>query len=644
MSQSAIEGQLQVSGGVGQALLAMLDTMASRVLGQQPVDSKGNPTGQVMYLQTPTGQPIDPQQYANPWTPAGGDTMAAITGKYLAPNAPASSTSSSSSSGAASTPPAPQLNSQLQASIEAAFQTSLLVDELYEVTGDGTLQGYPTSRSLSFAYGSIIKGMQPLPAPPPSAQVEQAVQAALLKLYTYDSKGNMIGQTPEYQAYLANQMAWAQAKANYATDQAYAMADPILGSAWPETSAVDQTAVDQAYDTWMAQGAADIEQALATVSSVGLDVQAAMVTQARQLFDAWNLGIAGLPSETAYSMITPTNWYDSTDESVGFEKLTVSSNDWSEQSATASNSYASNWYNGQSSSTSGEGGAMFMGFMIGGGASHSDSSDAQGASGGSGSVTTFDDQTTNVTITFEWGLCRIERPWLVSDLFHMSGWYLVNAKKNSISDGTIAGQVKNQQQLMPMIPTAFLVVRNVTIKAENWGQAGIALAQASRQEQSSDQSSSNSETVSAGYLFIGGSVSHSDAQDSGQGSSGAQSSGSFSFSGGSAGGTLTIHGSQILGWVGEIVPACPSIDDPGLASSSGSGQSGSSASGQSASGQSGSGQSGGSGSGQSSGDPGQSGDDSSADPGPAPSGPTTLPGVPAGGSTPPVQVPSAPSS
>jgi hypothetical protein len=577
--------------------------------------------------------------------------MASITGKYLAPNAPASTTSSSS--GAASTPPPPQLNSQLQASIEAAFQTSLLVDELYEVTGDGTLQGYPTSRSLSFAYGSIIKGMQPLPAPPPSAQVEQAVQAALQKLYTYDSKGNMTGQTPEYQAYLANQMAWAQAKATYATDQAYAMADPILGSAWPETSAVDQTAVDQAYDTWMAQGAADIEQALATVSSVGLDVQAAMVTQARQLFDAWNLGIAGLPSETAYSMITPTNWYDSTDESIGFEKLSVSSNDWSEQSATASNSYASNWYNGQSSSTSGEGGAMFMGFTIGGGASHSDSSSAQGAGGGTGSVTTFDDQTTNVTITFEWGLCRIERPWLVSDLFHMSGWYLVNARKNSISDGTIAGQVKDQQQLMPMIPTAFLIVRNVTIKAENWGQLGITLAQASRQEQSSGQSSSNSETVSAGYLFIGGSVSHSDAQDSGQGSSGAQSSGSFSFSGGSAGGTLTIHGSQILGWVGEIVPACPTMDDPGLPKdNSGSGQSSGSSSGQSGSGsgQSGSGQSGSgqSGSGQSDGGSGQPADGaSSADGTPAstPSGPAPLPGVPTvGGSTPPVQVPAAPSS
>jgi hypothetical protein len=619
MSQTAIEGQLQVSGGVGQALLAMLDTLAGRVLGQQPVDSKGNPTGQVLYMQMSTGLPIDPTTYANPWTPAGGDTMASITGKFQAPNASSGTTSAASGASGGTASSAPQLNSQLQASIEAAFQTSLLVDELYEVTGNGALQPYPTSRSLSFAYGSIIKGMQPLPAPPPSAQVEQAVQAALQELYTYDSNGNMIGQTPKYQAYLANQMAWAQAKANYATDQAYAMADPVLGSAWPQTSAVDQTAVDQAYETWMAQGAADIEQALATVSSVGIDTQAAMVTQARQLFDAWNLGIAGVPSEVNYSMIIPTNWYDSTDESLGFEKLTASSNAWLEQSANQSSSFANNWYNGQSSSVGGSGGAMFMGIVIGGGASHSEGSSAQSGGSGSSSVQTFNDETTNVTISFEWGLCRIERPWLVSDLFHMGGWYLVNAKQDSISDGTIADQVSNQQQLMPMIPTAFLVVRNVSIQAENWGQAGIALAEASRQQQSSAQSGADSQSVSAGYLFIGGQVSHSESQDSGQGSSAAHSAGSFSFSGGSAGGTLTIYGSQILGWVGEIVPASPPMDDPGLDnSSSGSGQS-SSSSGQS-----------GSGSSPATGTPGNSPAAGSTTPGQAPSGPAAVPGVPAG--------------
>jgi hypothetical protein len=597
----------------------MLDTLAGRVLGQQPVDSKGNPTGQVLYMQMSTGLPIDPTTYANPWTPAGGDTMASITGKYQAPSASSTTTPAASGASGGTASSAPQLNSQLQASIEAAFQTSLLVDELYEVTGNGVLQPYPTSRSLSFAYGSIISGMQPLPAPPPSAQVEQAVQAALQKLYTYDSNGNMVGQTPGYQAYLANQMAWAQAKANYATDQAYAMADPILGSAWPQTSAVDQTAVDQAYETWMAQGAADIEQALATVSSVGIDTQAAMVTQARQLFDAWNLGIAGLPSEVNYSMIIPTNWYDSTDDSMGFEKLTATSSAWLAQSANQSSSFANNWYNGQSSSVSGSGGAMFMGIVIGGGASHSEGSSAQGGAAGSSSVQTFDDETTNVTISFEWGLCRIERPWLVSDLFHMGGWYLVNAKQNSISDGTIAGQVSNQQQLMPLIPTACLVVRNVSIQAENWGQAGTALAQANRQQQSSAQSSADSQSVSAGYLFVGGQVSHSESQDSGQGSSGAQSAGSFSFSGGSAGGTLTIQGSQILGWVGEIVPASPPMDDPGLdKSSTSAGQSGS-------------------GSSSAAGTPAGSPAAGSAAPGQAPSGPTAIPGFPAGsGSAPTV--------
>jgi hypothetical protein len=567
MSQTDIQGQLQVSGGVGQALMNMLDLLAGRVLGQQPVDSTGKPTGQVLYMQMQTGVGIDPTEYANPWSPAGGDTMASITGKYVVAAPPPAA---GASAGGTTAPPPPALNQQLQASIEAAFRTSLLVDTLFEVTGSGVLTTYPTSRSLSFAYGSIVKGMQPQPAPPPSAAVQAAVHAALLKLYLYDAKGNMTGQTPEYQAYLSNQMTWAQAKSTYATDQAYALADPILGSVWPETSSVDQTAVDQAYDNWMAQGAADIEQALATVSSVGLDVQAEMVTQARQLFDAWDLGIAGVPSEVNYSMISPATWYDSTDENIGFEKLTATSSAYEASSSTRSNSFSSNWYNGQSESIGGSANASFLGISVGGGASHTSASDAQAAGGAQSTVTTMQDNTTNVKITFEWGLCLIQRPWLVSDLFHVDGWYLVNAKKNSISDGTIQGQISNTNQLMPMIPTAFLVVRNVVIEAENWGSAAESLSQASSQEQSSNQSSSNSQSVSAGFLFAGGSVTHSSSQESGQGSAGAQSGVQHSFSGSSAGGTLSILGSQILGWVGEIVPACPPTDDPGLAAATSS--------------------------------------------------------------------------
>jgi hypothetical protein len=49
-------------------------------------------------------------------------------------------------------------------------------------------------------------------------------------------------------------------------------------------------------------------------------------------------------------------------------------------------------------------------------------------------------------------VATIERPWLLGDLFNIEGWYLVGQKKNSISDGTIPGQVGDHTKLLPMIP------------------------------------------------------------------------------------------------------------------------------------------------------------------------------------------------
>ncbi len=561
MSGAAIEKQLGVSGGVAQALLTMLNSISGRVLAQQPVDSHGNPTGQVVYLQLPTGLPIDPREYENAWSPSGGDTLATIRNNHPSSTpAPAATSTEPGSTGSA---PTTQANPELEASLETAENTSSLVNELFQVSNTGQLKVYPTSRKLSFEYESIIKGMQPQPAPPVSPQVQQAVKAAMEKLYTYEN-GNITGQTPAYQAYLANQMAYAQAKSAYATEHAEAMANPVLGNAWPETSAVAQTAVTQAYDNWMAQGAPEIEEALATVTSVGVDVQAEMVSQARQLLEAWQLGLSGVASSVPLSKIRPVTWYDSTDTSIGFSHLKVSSNEWLTEGSHATDSFAANWYQGQSSSTGGSAGGMVLGITFGASGSHEQASNSEGAGTASSALTTFNDETTGVSIAFEWALCTIERPWLMSDLFHLSKWYLVGNEKDSISDGTIAGQVGNERQLMPMIPTAFVVVRNVEITAENWGQAGVAFEHAATQQQGSAESSANSVSGSVGFLCIGGSAAHSDAQDSGQGSVGAQGASGFSYHGTAASGTLSIHGTQLIGWIGEIVPASPPESDPSL--------------------------------------------------------------------------------
>lgn len=563
----SVQVQLQADSGLGLALLNVLDQIVAHVLTQQPVDSQGNQIATTVYLQYQTGVGIDPRQYTDPWTPIGGSSLQSVlqSGQQAPQPAGTAVPTTPSSSGSGGTPP---VNTALQASLLAAWETSMLLDQMFLVDNQGQLQIYQSgSRSLAFAYGEIIKGMQPANPAQPSAQVQAAVQAAQKVIWQTDSQGNITGPTVLYQNYLTNQMAYAQAKSNLAAAQAEAMTDPALGQVWPQMAATYQTAVDQAYNTWISEGAQQVEQALATIESEGQDVVDAMVADARKLFDAWSLaGLSGVPSETQYSMVSPITWYDPTDDSIGFSKLTVTSESAARDAAQSSNSFAANWYKGQSSSTGGSVGVDFFGISLGAGGGGSSGSSSGGSTSSGQTVTVGSDQTSEVTITLEWLLCQAQRPWLVSDLFHVAGWYMVNQRKNSISDGTIKGQIGNQTQLLPMIPTSFLVVRNVTISASNWGEAGAALQAASSAAQGSSQASSSNFGGSVGFFGIGASAAHSEAQQSGQIS--AESSGelSFTWSGTAQQGTLTINGGQILGWIGAIVPACPPVDDPTLPS------------------------------------------------------------------------------
>jgi hypothetical protein len=116
-----------------------------------------------------------------------------------------------------------------------------------------------------------------------------------------------------------------------------------------------------------------------------------------------------------------------------------------------------------------------------------------------------------------------------------------------------------------MIPKAFLIMRNVSITADDWGQAGSAFENAQNSAAGSGESSSNSFGASVSYFCVDASVQHSDQQASGAfGASGSANSG-WSFEKHGNGGTLKCMGSQIIGWVGEIQPPSPMMDDPGLA-------------------------------------------------------------------------------
>jgi hypothetical protein len=543
----------------GAAVLSIFDQLIERIKQRTPVRTDGKPINSMVYSQLVLGMPIWKDDYFRPWSPAGGSSL--MQEFSAAPVAPPA--------GAAPAPgatPAP-LDPKFLRAMQAAFKTSLLCRTMLQVTKDGGYKEYPTGRHLDFAYDSIVNSMQPAKPGEIAADVKARVAEAQKVLYIEDADGNL-SNTPLYNRYLNNAQALANATSNFAAGFALAQRDPVKFDVWPVQSASLQLAVNTARNNLSSQGANKVEAAMDIIASVGRSMQANMIKKAKEKFAAWNLGLSGsVPSDMPYSLVLPTNWCDG-DDHQGWETLIVDEGEiqhWS--SSNASSASANSWQN-HAQSTGGSGGVMF-GFAAFGGSHGSSSSNSSFQDTNSSSFQSqFKNTAKGLHIELEFGLCKIERPWLVSDIFYVKDWYSVGNKKNSISDGTIDGQADSMEKLLPMIPQQFLVVRNVTITASEWGSDGEMLENyygtTSGSTEAQASSTAGSGGVCLGFVSFGGSASHSSSDASGQTSSFNSRSGSSHFGTTWVNQTLKIPGAQIVAFLSSIVPACPGVDDPEL--------------------------------------------------------------------------------
>ena len=460
------QSQLEKAGGITAALLDTLDQLVDRVLGQQTVDKSGKPLRQVAYMHMPNGLPIDPRQYANPWTPAGGATLHRMAKDGTLPKVdpappPAPVAGAGTPPATPVAPPKPGQDAQLMASMQAALNTAWLFDEMPMVTGDGTYRPYPSTRKLSSAYEGLVHSVQAVPPPPQTPEVVKALEEAEKVLYLHDADGAITGPTLKFQNWLKFSQAYADAKAGFAREASIAMTDPVFGAAWPATAASLQQKVDNAYAIWRSSGADDVEKALDLMNSEGGSAAAHFVSQARELLDRWDLSLAGVVAvKTPYTQVTPLGWYDHTNHDIGFARITASSSSYHSKGGAQSSSFANSWYKGSTDSTQASASASILGISVGGsgGASSSETS-SEGHQGGQSS-SSHADQSTEATIECEYGVIKIERPWCLTELLHIGGWYVPGQKAGCVSDGTIAGQEGDEHKLLPMLTTQALVIRH----------------------------------------------------------------------------------------------------------------------------------------------------------------------------------------
>ena len=548
----------------GKAVLTILDTLIDNIKSSVPQRSDGKDlyTG-VVYSQLTLGELVDPDDYKRAWSPMKGSSVQdSVKAQGGTPGAPAVAAGEPTPGAPAASEPDPKY----KRAIDAAFKTSQLVDRLLMVTEDETMREYPGGgRKISFAYESIINGMQAPPAPPMPPELEKQLEAARKVLYEADDDGDLLLKSKLFKRYEKNAMAYAKAKKDFAEAQAEALADPAKADTWPQTAAFYQRQVDEAWDTWKSEGADKVEKALDIIQSIGVNLQDRMIAKSRKIFDAWNLQLAGVPVATPYSYISPSSWAEPDGDDDGWQSLKFTSTHYSNHTGKNSHYFQQGSSHSDSSSTSGGGGFSFFGFgASGGGGKTSTHESSQGSQGGE-TTTFFRNDAKDLTIELEYGLCDVNRPWFLGDLFYMKNWYMVNNKKNAISNGTVQGQ---NDTLLPMIPMRFLVVRNLRISSKNWGEDGATL----RKYFGSAESGSSSSTVEGGGglsfgfgpFSLNASAKHSNSQADSHSSANSSSSERGDYEAHFVGDTLEIKGAQIMAWLSTVVPACAPEDDPGL--------------------------------------------------------------------------------
>jgi hypothetical protein len=556
----------------GAAVQAIFSSLIDRIKSSRPIDTNKKPTELgFVYSGLVLGMMVDPRDYADPWSPAGGSSMQDAIAKGAAPaKAPAAPPAAAAGAAPAAADAAPaQPDKHYLRAMDAAFKTAMLVDRMIMVTTDNSYLEYPSPRRLSNAYESIVKGMQPAPPPPMAPDVAARLEAARKILYVPDDDGDLIIKSKLYKAYEKNAKAYAQAVSDYAAAEADASADPVKAQVWPVTSKALREVVDDAWDTLKGEGADKIEAAINEIESIGVSIEEAMVAKARKSFDLWNLGLAGsVPDDVPYAYCSPTAWSDPDDDSDGWTTITVTRNSsgrYVDKERGASDTYKKDT---SSSHTSGSAGGSFMGFGASAGyhtgSAHEDDTSTTKRT----ALDVFKNTATNLTISLEYGIVDIIRPWLLGDLFYMKNWYMIGQKKHLISDGTVAGQALNEDSLLPMIAMQFLVVRNVKISTRQWGSDGHTMQSLFGDGGGAWDQSSSGFSASASYGFgpfsCKASVSHDEAKE------GVNRYGNFSNTDRQDseahfdGETLEIKGAQIVAWLSTIVPATPPLDDPML--------------------------------------------------------------------------------
>jgi hypothetical protein len=358
----------------------------------------------------------------------------------------------------------------------------------------------PAADTLSTRYTNIVNGANGTKSEIPEQRMAyDEAYNFLTTVQKIKGLGNKevisIVPTDIAQTYDDNQTAYVTAVAAYRNAfNAYDLTKVADQRAWNGAAPPLQMLVDKAWQTWNRQGKAQVEEAQNVLASSINDAVASAIATAQQDVapDHRIAPMDGIGNPFLLSYAQPSNW---TDAKCQASKLTISSANLNKSSSSEASSYAA-----------GAKGQYGL-WTAGGDVEHKNE-----ASQSHMDADTFE-------LSAELILVRLMRPWYNPLLFGMSSWYV---------KGFAPGQISTQ--VLPLVPTALVVTRNVTLKANFSTEDKKHLA----------SSTSGSVSVGWGPFSVSGKYANSKTSDT--------------FSSTLNGGTLSLPGHQVIGVVCAPTP------------------------------------------------------------------------------------------
>lgn len=279
--------------------------------------------------------------------------------------------------------------------------------------------------------------------------------------------------------------------------------------AWNAVAPGLQLALDQAWNKWNRSGKDNVEEAQAALVSTINNAISYAIQQGRELINDQHHLAPNTPGGSPWlpSYALPSNWYADSSKA---SKITLKSTDLKKTASSSATSY--------SASASGSWGLWH----------------ASGGVSGSSEKKTAHMSAENLTLSAELINVTIKRPWFNPLLLKMKEWYIIGMNKGQISNADVQNLLGN----MPIVPTGFVVARNVEISADF------------STEDKSFVSNSISTKASGGWgpFSVSGSYSHS--------SSKSDYHATFD------GGTLKLPGLQLVAWINSVMPVSPPEEQP----------------------------------------------------------------------------------